>query len=252
MLSLSAVKFFGTIIIFGMTLLAGAYPFIKRLRDDKISEFPIAEALALGIFLGAALLHMMGDSTTIFDRLGINYPLPFFLAGSIFLVLLLFEHIGREVYAHRSQESPVFAVLAVIMLANPSFFSGAALGVSESLGTALVIFFAIVAHKWAASFALAVQINKCGMSARARISLFLAFATMVPLGIYVGDQVANSLSTYPYIQPCLMALAAGTFLYLGTLHGLNRAVMVDQCCDLRRFVYVILGYLLMAVVAIWV
>jgi len=47
------------------------------------------------------------------------------------------------------------------------------------------------------------------------------------------------------------ALAAGTFLYLGTLHGLENATLVKPCCDLKRFYFVILGFGVMAVVAIW-
>ena len=51
-----------------------------------------------------------------------------------------------------------------------------------------------------------------------------------------------------YLSP---AASAGTFLYLGTLHGLSRAVMVQQCCNLKQYTFVIIGFSLMAIVAIW-
>jgi hypothetical protein len=38
---------------------------------------------------------------------------------------------------------------------------------------------------------------------------------------------------------------------LGTLHGLERCVMVERCCNLRDFSFVIIGFLLMASVAMY-
>lgn len=240
------------VVILAVTLAAGAFPFMQRARDGLKSDFQTGEAIAAGVFLGAGLIHMLADSAGEFAKRGIDYPVPFLLCGSMFLLLLFLEHVGREVYSHSAGErSPMFAVLAMIMLSVHSFLAGAALGLSGNIGLMVVILFAILAHKWAASFSLAIHLVKSKLSTRLSVGLFLIFALMVPLGIWFGGHLSDGLNAYPLATPVFMALAAGTFLYLGTLHGLSRAVMVKQCCDLKHFFYVVAGFSLMAIVAIW-
>jgi hypothetical protein len=70
---------------------------------------------------------------------------------------------------------------------------------------------------------------------------------MTPLGIILGYHYRHlDLDLY---SPVCLAISAGTFLYFGTLHGLERCVMVQRCCNLKHYSYVILGFLFMAVVA---
>ena len=78
-----------------------------------------------------------------------------------------------------------------------------------------------------------------------------AFSLMTPIGIIIGTAATTFLSNYPLLQPIFSSLAAGTFLYLGTLHGLEKATLIKQCCDLKRFNFVVIGFAIMAVVAIW-
>ena len=252
MVSVDSIKVLSAIVILLITIIGGAYPFIKKLRTAKYTGLPIGEALAAGVFLGAGLIHMLGSSAKQFAAQGINYPWPFLLAGITFLILLLLEHLGREMYEHDGEDSIGFAILATVMLSMHSFLAGTALGVSHSLSIVIVILFALLAHKWAASFALAVYINKSRLSHSFGILLFLVFALMVPLGIFFGIAITTHIQHHPLLEPTFSALAAGTFLYLGTLHGLKRAVMVEKCCNLKHFSFVIIGFTIMAVVAIWI
>lgn len=244
------MKLLSIIIILLATLIGGAYPFFKRLTKEKSYDFPIGEALAAGVFLGAGLLHMLGDSAKSFDAMGYNYPWPFLLAGITFLVLLLLEHLGREIYQHQGANHAGFALLTVIMLSIHSFLEGAALGLSNSFAMLMIIFLAILAHKWAASFALAMQINKSSIKTRWGVLLFLIFAFMTPTGVIFGSNITQT-NVSPLLEPIFTALAAGTFLYLGTLHGLSRAIMVQSCCNLKNFNFVVIGFTIMAIVAIW-
>jgi zinc transporter ZupT len=116
----------------------------------------------------------------------------------------------------------------------------------------IMLFLAIITHKWAESFAISIQLNKSTLSSKYAIMLFLSFALMTPLGIGIGWYFGRDVSTHSLIDPILMAVSAGTFLYLGTLHGLERCVMVQRCCNLRDFSFVIIGFLLMAAVAVYV
>jgi zinc transporter ZupT len=233
-----------------LALLAGFLPFkIKNERRDF--DFPVGETLACGVFLGAALIHMLGDADQGFIALGYHYPFAFLIAGASFLGLLLLEHLGNELQAHHDGNSKSMALLAVLMLSIHSLFEGTALGISNNFLTTLVLGLAIIAHKWAASFSLSVTINKSSLRFSIGMACFLIFALMTPIGISIGSLLEHTTSAYPLLMPIFSALAAGTFLYIGTLHGLGRATMIQRCCNIREFLFMILGFGIMAVVAIW-
>lgn len=244
------VKLIVALVIFLVAIIAAWIPFREKQQTTR-REFPAGEALASGVFLGAGLIHMLGDASQDFFQRGLSYPFSYLIAGIVFLALLWLEHVGREVYEHQGSDSNHFALLAFIMLSIHSFFAGAALGLSGSSSVMIVLFIAIIAHKWAASFALAVQFNKSPMNKAQRIKYFLIFALMTPIGIFLGDIATMSTHSLPYLLPIFSSIAAGTFIYLGTLHGLSRAVMVEKCCNLKHYSFVIIGFALMAIVAIW-
>lgn len=251
-------------IIFAISIFSGLYPLTKyakniaklKFNESKTlssNEYVIGEAIASGIFLGAALLHMLGDASRDFIEMGYHYPIASLLAGIVFLTLLLFEHIGREMNEHPQGNNMLFVFLAVVMLSVHSLLEGVALGTRSDLSLLLVIFLAIIAHKWAASYSLAVQIAKSNPDkTRLNWLLFLIFAIMTPVGIFFGNMINTGLETSSILAPVFTALAAGTFLYIGTLHGLNRAVLIERCCNLNAYLFVILGFGLMAVIGIWV
>ncbi|AEW52228.1 ZIP family metal transporter [Legionella pneumophila] len=252
MLSATSLKIIFAVSIFIVILIAGWYPFKKRLKYDKHIDFPIGETLATGVFLGAALLHMLPESNTLFKEMGYNYPFAFIITGVVFLIFLWFEHLGKELYHHHDAEHPAFAILAWAMLSVHSLMLGAALGFTQYNSMIIMLFLAIITHKWAESLAIAIQLNKSSMSTRKSMVFFFFFSLMTPLGIYFGWYFGHGVETNSLFDPILIAASAGTFLYLGTLHGLERCVMVERCCNLSDFSFVIIGFLLMASVAIYV
>ncbi len=208
------------------------------------------EAVAAGVFLGAGLIHMLGDAAGDFASAGVDYPWPFLLCGAVVLALLLLEHVGAAAKG-ASDGDAILALLATVMLSIHSFLAGAALGTCAMGAVAIVIFIAILAHKWAASFALAVSLARSPLTRSARFIAFVVFVLFLPLGVASGAIAAQWDAAYPLVAPTLKALAAGTFLYLGTLHGLANGILVARCCDLREFSAVVFGFALMAIVAIW-
>lgn len=248
-MNLELAKWVAAGLILLIALIAGIYPF--KLRMKARNDFSIGEALASGVFLGAGLLHMLPDSTAGFNAVHVAYPMAFLLAGITFLVLLWLEHLGRELSHHGSNTGQSFALLATLMLSVHSFLAGTALGLSADFGVFVLILVAILAHKWAASFALAVIINKHVSQRRLGFLLFGLFVVMTPVGILLGDVISTQFDQYTWIVPSFTAIASGTFIYLGTLHGLDRGIMVKQCCNMRDYSFVILGFSLMALVAVW-
>ena len=248
----ATLKLFFALSILAVVLLAGWYPFKKRLQQSEHFDFPLGETLATGVFLGAALLHMLPESNTMFAKMGYDYPFAYIITGGVFLVFLWFEHLGKELYHHRDSSHPAFALMAWIMLSFHSLVLGTALGFTHEYPIIIMLFLAIITHKWAESFAIAVQLNKTSLSTAKSITFFLIFALMTPLGIFIGWYFDHGVETNSLFDPILIAASAGTFLYLGTLHGLERCVMVERCCNLHHFSFVIIGFLLMASVAAYV
>lgn len=246
------IKILFGLLIFLIILLGGWYPFRKRSSSEDHIDFPIGETLATGVFLGAALLHMLPEANNLFIEQGYHYPFAAIIIGAVFLFFLWFEHLGKEIYVHHDPNHPAFAILAWVMLSIHSIMLGAALGFTPNNSLAIMLFFAIIIHKWAESFAISVQLNKSSLKYSKSIILFLMFGLMTPIGIFFGSYFGEEIKTNSIFEPVLIAGSAGTFLYLGTLHGLERCVMVKQCCDLRNFSFVIVGFVLMAVAAIYI
>lgn len=239
------------LIIFAITVAAGSIPFIMKLQNPDRFDFPAGEALANGVFLGAGLVHMLSNSASNFIGLGFSYPWAFVISGATFLLFLLSEHIGFFVEGNHKNQSLFIALTSTVMLSIHSFFAGAALGISDSYALAIIIFLAIIAHKWAASFSLSLYINKTSLKLSTRVIYFLVFSLMVPLGVFFGDLVHHHYVSNKLLQPIFSSIAAGTFIYLGTLHGFKRVISQKGCCNLFHYCYVIAGFTLMSVVAIW-
>jgi zinc transporter ZupT len=253
MINFIELKLLFAISIFITVVLAGWYPFKrhKQTCDHHAHDFTIGETLATGIFLGAGLLHMLPEANHLFHKQGYHYPFASLITGATFLLFLWLEHLGQALYHQKEKTNSAFAVLAWLMLSIHSLILGTALGLNENRSMIMMLFLAIITHKWAESFAIAMQISKTSLALSIRRLLFLSFAFMTPVGIFLGWYFEHEAAHYLIMDPTLMAASAGTFLYLGTLHGLERCVLVERCCNLADFSFVIIGFLLMGAVAVY-
>ncbi|MBA2709494.1 MAG: ZIP family metal transporter [Tatlockia sp.] len=252
MMAEATLKLIFAIITFAIILIGGWYPFKKRVETEEHHDFPIGETLATGVFLGAALLHMLPEANSLFVEKHYHYPWAFIITGAVFLFFLWFEHLGKELYHHHNASHPAFAILAWAMLSIHSIMLGTALGLNHNNSVIIMLFLAIITHKWAESFAIAVQLNKSSLTRFQSLCFFFSFSLMTPLGIFIGWFFGYGVETNSLFDPILIAASAGTFLYLGTLHGLERCVMVERCCNLGDFSFVIIGFALMGAVAAYI
>lgn len=239
------------LIIFAITIVSGSIPFISKMKQPDKLDFPIAESIANGVFLGAGLVHMLSDASSSFTKLGASYPWAFSICGITFLLFLLSEYIGFFSDAKNKNLPLIVAITSTVMLSVHSFLVGTALGDSSSLGLDVILFLSIIAHKWAASFSLSVYINKTYLKIASRITLFMVFSVMVPLGIYFGDLLQHHYIGNNFLQPIFLSISAGTFIYLGTVYGLKRTINETQSSTMYHYLSMIAGFAIMAIVAIW-
>lgn len=235
------------ILILLVTFFAGL-PALRVSKKKKV-RFLSGQALACGVFLGAGLLHMLPNASLDFHHLSVAGPWAFLIAGFVFLLLLLIEHVLSELSHHQNAASQSIVVLTVIMLSVHSLLAGAALGLSQGVSATVLMLLAILGHKWAASFALAAQLADSRLSLRRQYIYFSVFVVMTPVGILLGRQLLFFQHTYPMLPAIFTAMAAGTFIFIGTLHGLARSPLIKSCCNLAQFSWMILGFGLMAVLA---
>lgn len=252
-MSLVTYKILAALLIFITSLLAVAYPLRVRAKPTHHRLLELGDALASGIFLGAALFHMLPDAQQDFTRaLGVmNYPLSELFCALGFLLLLFCERLsGNSTHNHQSTQVPyIFAVIIIIH----SLIEGAVLGVNTTFATTAIIFLAIIAHKSSESFALAVTLNRSSLTLKHTLIIIFIFSLMTPLGVALGTGLSLSLhlKTGLLLTAGFNAFAAGTFLYMSTLHHINHHQRSHEGEGFVEFFALLAGLCVMAVLALW-
>lgn len=235
----------------------------RRLSNSKNSEvlFSMGNAFAGGVFLGAGIIHMLPDAREGFAALlgDVDYPWFALACSSGFLFILFLEKIcfpGR----HAVAETPgadasgrlLYPYVLMLVLSIHSIITGIALGTESGMAQAAIILIAVVAHKGTAAFALSVSMLRAGVARRRFFSLLVCFSMATPVGILLGAGAMLFMSgtAEKAFEAIFDALAAGTFLYVAIVD-----IMQEEFAAMRnlwlKFVLVLLGLGLMAVVAIW-
>jgi zinc transporter ZupT len=106
----------------------------------------LATSFGGGVFLGAAMLHLLPESSEVLDD---NFPFANLLCSVGFLMVLALE----EIMPHHSTESSSTLAL-VSALSFHSLFDGLAIGSTTSNGQLKAVSIAILAHKPISAFAL--------------------------------------------------------------------------------------------------
>jgi len=234
--SLTSLK----LVLLLLTLAAGwvgaALPLLGRRETGRGRWIGVGNAFAAGLFLGVGLLHFLPAADAGFADGGIGYPLAPTLALAAFLLLLLLEHVllpdvaHDAAHAHSSEgllshaghdHSPAPAAspyVLVIALSAHSVLAGLALGADPDRAGTLLSFLAIAVHKGSAGLALGMALASSAIGRARSLRLATVFALMTPLGIGLGMAAGGGLLSLEAAVPFeagVLALAAGTFLYIG-------------------------------------
>ncbi len=130
---------------------------------------------------------------------------------------------------------------------------GTALGINTPIANTAIIFVAIIVHKGSESFALATNLGRSHLPMMRALSIFFLWAIMSPLGVVFGSLLANNLQTHngQVAAAIFNSFAAGTFLYIATLHKATHVGASGKDNYLQEVLLLMTGLTLMAVVEIW-
>ncbi len=253
-MDLIVYKTIAGVLIFLTTLIVVIYPIKTRAYPTHHHLLELADAFASGIFLGAALFHMLPDAILGFATVEQknNYPIAELFCAGGFLILLFLERLSHYSSGGNQHSKTIPYMLALIFIVH-ALIEGTVLGVNTTFATALIIFLAVLAHKSSESFALAVILNRSNFKLKSILALILVFSIMTPLGILLGTTLTEYLHAQNgvWIAACFNAFAAGTFLYMSTLHHINHHHRQHEAENMVEFFCLVMGLGLMAALAWW-
>ncbi|XP_053907006.1 zinc transporter ZIP1 isoform X2 [Cuculus canorus] len=228
--------------------------------DAHSAVLSLVSCFAGGVFLGTCLLDLLPDYLRSIGaaleglRVPLQFPLAEFILAMGFFLVLVLEQIAlaqrdpppaaeesRSLLPNTSSiqtSSPsagggargaVRAALLVLALALHSVLEGLALGLQEADGAVLRVCLALLLHKCAVAFSLALKLLRARLRPRAVAACLALFAMMSPLGVGLGTAVAAGAG--PRQRLCrgvLEGLASGTFLYITFLEILPQELGVPQ------------------------
>lgn len=255
--SLLILKIIAALALFATSLITGLGPIRVWLNKPHHPSLALSEALAGGIFLGAAFFHMLPQATSEFAAIlgSQKLPLANLLCGFGFASLLLLEkviiHHAKQRYRNSIQVIPYILIL---VLSLHALTEGAALGVNTTTSNAVIIFIAIIVHKTSESFAIASNLTKKNISLSRSFLLIMIFSLMTPIGIFLGSFSSYGISPHnsTLLEAVINSFAAGTFLYIATLHNLLHRDIHEETNYLHELIIMFAGLAVMAILAIWV
>lgn len=247
-------KILAAVLIFVIALLAVVYPLKKNMARGQWSESSqLMEALASGIFLGAAFFHLLPEAIRQFLAYAhpIRYPFPELICVIGFLIPLFLERISFVFDSEKTNHAIAYIVFFVLSI--HAITEGAAIGVSHAVSETIFIAIAIATHKGSECFALCMVLLKQSFPIKKIIYILIAFACVTPIGIFLGNEtlVLTSFNQSLLLPACINAFAAGTFLYISTLHHTHFHEHKGEWRGFIEFIALVFGVLIMGILSIW-
>lgn len=256
-MTLTGFKIVAAVSILLLTAFCGLLPL--KVSHTREKFFAFGENFASGVFLSAAFLDLIPCAENGLQELGnhVTYPIIGLICVITFLFLFLLER-GANHYrekkiatATHSNLTSLIPFLLILVLSIHALVEGAAIGINFSLAGSMVLFLAVIAHKGSEGFALTANLRRFSISDKRIFRAIVIFSTVTPIGILIASTIGLFLYSHNGILTEIIfnAIAAGTFLYLGTAH------LITHDAHKMNFIQalaLISGISLMSVVTIWV
>lgn len=246
-------KSLAALIILLISLAAVIYPLKRQNVLQHAEPVELGEALASGIFLGMAFFHMLPDAISTFNSLyGANiYPIAEMICIGGFLLLLFLERLSIA-RINKGAKHSIPHILAIILIIH-ALTEGAALGIGATLSGTTMLFIAIIAHKGSESYALCITLLRHQVPFNRTVIIIILFALMTPLGILLGTGVNELMqATNGQLAKAIFnSFAAGTFLYISTLHHIRFHQHTEETQGMLEFSCLVLGLVAMGAIALW-
>lgn len=253
-MDLLVFKIAAAVAIFLFGLGGGLLPRRLALGPHARSVMSLGNIFAGGVFLGAALIHVLPDAQAGFAEAypHIDYPLFGLICGLSVGLMLLIEKVGESLAPDGAGGEATYPALLMVILSIHSVITGIALGIENLHTQALVLLLAVLAHKGTAAFALGAAMLGDGSRRVALVPRIVTFSLTTPLGILLGSLMAEAFAGGGEVrfEAVFDAMAAGTFLFVSIFEILYREFRVTTRLP-ARLAALLLGYLLMALVAVW-
>ena len=253
-ISLTLLKFLSSLSILLLAWIIGIWVIIGHTLPSKSLSVNYTEGFVNGIFLGTALFHLLPSAQHALQTLeGQNhYPLIYLLAASSCMLLFILERYAdplKRIVAFNT--SQLFIYFLITLFSIHSLSAGIALGLSSSVSNTWILLTAILAHKGCEAYALTVHIAQQIKSRTHQFILLTTFACMTPLGIILAMVTRMHISTRHamWAETYFNAIAAGTFLYIATLH--STVGQWRQGLRAMPLLPLLAGMSTMALVAVW-
>lgn len=250
-------KITAVIVTFTFGYLGGLLSLKLKQQRNSSKVFSYGNSFSGGVFLGAGLLHLLPESIERLEstvNIG-NFPLAYLICAIGFILILFLEKTLNYVNKRKIKDnkSVIYPYILMVILSGHSIIAGLALGAEQVVNMALIILIAIIAHKGSAGFALGVNLLKANLELKSINYILITFSLMTPLGIFAGLLLSldSELFSTKVVGGLFDALAAGTFIYISIVIIIVEEFSVNSN-RLHKFMYLSLGLLLMAVIAIWV
>jgi zinc transporter 1/2/3 len=254
---LTELKYIAAATFLLLSLFAAYWP-LRHQQEQSARWLHAAELFSAGVFLGAVFFHFLPDATELFAQLPNphHYPYAEYCCMLSFIALLALEKVLPQFWHSNTQTS--IAALLFLTLGVHALFEGVAIGVSSDHNNLLLLIVAVIAHKGSETFAFANELRKRLQNPRRCWRWITGFAVLTPIGVIAANKImlAHHQTQVCWAQAILTALSAGTFLYIATMHTFEH---YQQHCghhghrsSASDFLFLVLGMVLMAAVAIWV
>ncbi|KAM3940295.1 zinc transporter ZIP2 [Leptodactylus fuscus] len=157
------------------------------------------------------------------------------------------NHVHPNMYSLSSFRS----LILFCSLSIHSVFEGLAIGLQSEYSNALQIAIAVLIHKGIIVFSLSLKLIQ-SMTTPFWMAIYIViFSLMSPIGITIGIIVTlKKSSVVTLVQAILEGIASGTFVYVTFLEILPSELNSGKR-PLLRLLLIVIGFTIMAVIAIW-